>query len=152
MHGKRQFPRPDTFPGVASLGDLQLSNRVRRILAANGVDDLDDLTALNERQLLGLPRFGYGCLEEVAEKLAGAGLGLEDDPYAPYVCARHGERANDTNLADLFLCDECADTWQKEAFDDTPAEFEGEAVDGYCLNCNVYKDDVRLRQWFLCGT
>jgi hypothetical protein len=137
---------------VASFAQLDLSPRVRRILEANGIARTSRLTALNERELLSLPGFGRKCLVDVCEVLAEAGLTLAIDPYGCYVCARHGQASWDTNLANLFLCDDCASKWQREVFDNQPPEYEGSRFEGYCLNCNARRRDVRLRQWLLCGT
>ncbi len=138
---------------MADLSQLDLSRRVRNILAQNGIEDLDALLKHNERELLALPRFGWGCLNEIRSALDSAGIGsLAVDPYASYVCARHGEAAWDTSLSNLFLCDDCAAEWQATPFAGTEPEYVGDSVDGFCLNCNVKRPDVRLRQWFLCGT
>jgi Bacterial RNA polymerase, alpha chain C terminal domain len=136
---------------VASLSKLQLSRRVLGILNQNDITDADDLVALNERELLALHRFGGSSLDEVYGALDEMGLELAEDPYAPYVCAREGKAARDANLANLFLCDDCAAKWQAEAFDGGDPEYVGVAVTGFCVNCNVRRDDVRLRQWLLCG-
>lgn len=134
------------------LSDLGLSARVRRVLAASGIEDTGALVALNERELLALPGVGSGAVTEVRLALEGSGLELAEDPYAPYVCARHGAAAWDANLANLFLCDECAAGWEATAFGGQPPEYVGQAVEAFCLNCNLRRQDVRLRQWFLCGT
>src|SRR5262245_38128959 len=76
---------------VADLEKLGLSNRVRNILEGNGVSTIDDLLTWNGRELLALPRFGKGCFAEVVEKLEEGGLALAVDPFAPYMCARHGD-------------------------------------------------------------
>lgn len=121
------------------------------VLERNGIRDTASLVALSERELLALPRFGWGCMNEVYAVLRSAGLELAEDPYAPYVCAREGKTARDANLASFFLCDECAVAWQTEAFDGLEPEYVGGRVRGYCVNCNVDRPDVRLRQWILCG-
>ncbi len=138
---------------MADLDDLGLGKRPLKILRGAGIEDLDALLERNERELLGLSGFGPGCLNEVKAALESAGLGeLAEDPYAAYVCSRHGERSWDTNLANLFLCDDCTATWTLNAFaGETPA-YVGPAAGGFCLNCNVNRSDVALRQWFLCGT
>ncbi|MGH8984309.1 MAG: hypothetical protein ACRDY6_10610 [Acidimicrobiia bacterium] len=134
------------------LADLGLPGRVVGILEREGINDDTALVRLNERELLSLPGIGRGALDAVRTALDRAGLSLTPDPYGSYVCARHGDSSWDTNLANLFLCDECAVKWQEEAFDGTEPAYIGAALAGYCLNCNVMRDDVRLRQWFLCGT
>ena len=135
---------------MADLDTLQLSTGVTKILRDNGVADTEDLTALTERELRGLGGVGDKRLTEVKEALDAAGLSLADDEFAPYMCVREARLAWDVNLADLFLCDTCAATWQEEAFYDTEPEYVGSALDGYCVSCNQRKP-VRLRQWFLCG-
>ncbi len=137
---------------MLDFGGLGFSRRVLTILESNGINSMDALTALNARELLALPGLGRGALSEVRTALEQAGLALAEDPYAPYVCDRHGEATWDTNLANLFLCVECAARWQEEAFAGQPPAYVGDPLDGFCLNCNVRRADVRLRQWFLCGT
>jgi hypothetical protein len=139
-------------PSVDDLEGLGLPSRVVRILNANGIERSPELIALNERELLALPGFGPGALGTVRQALAAAGVALSVDPYGSYVCARHGDPAWDTSLANLFLCDDCADLWRAEAFADAAPEYVGQTVDGYCLNCNLRRPDCRLRQWLLCGT
>jgi hypothetical protein len=137
---------------VPSLAKLQLSPRVQRVLEAHGIKRTSGLTGLNERELLAIRGFGGKGLAELYEALDAAGLELTPDPYAPYVCARHGQASWDTNIADLFLCDACTAKWQRDAFAGQPPEYEGGSLKGFCLNCNVLSKDVRLRQWLLCGT
>ena len=138
---------------MADLSALNLSRRVRGILERNGVTDLSSLLKLNEREVLALPGFGPGCLTELRQALVSTELGeLAVDPYASYVCARHGVPAKDATLSDLFLCDDCAAKWQAEAFGGQDPAYVGAPVGGFCLNCNVERPDVCLRQWFLCGT
>lgn len=137
---------------MTSLSALGLSRRVLAVLDASGFSEVRELVAMNERELLALPRVGARTVEEVKAALEATGLELAADEYAPYVCARHGAAAWDANLSNLFLCDDCTIGWKTEAFAEQPPEYVGASVDGYCLNCNVLRDDVRLRQWFLCGT
>lgn len=135
---------------VTSLRDLGFPLAVRNLLRTKGITDSDELTALNERELVGLGGFGPKRLAQVKEALDDAGLTLADDEFAPYMCVRDGRLAWDVSLADLFLCDECAAVWQAEAFYDTEPEYVGSALEGYCISCNQRKP-VNLRQWFLCG-
>jgi hypothetical protein len=134
-----------------ALSTLGLSRRVIGLLAANGIATADALVALNERELLGLRGIGAGAVREVRAAVAAAGLELAVDELAPYVCARHGAPAWDAGLANLFLCDDCSSAWQAEAFGGAAPVYVGEALEGYCLNCNDRRE-VRLRQWLLCGT
>lgn len=136
---------------MTSLDDLELSNRVRNILYENDVTTLEQLLALNERELMSFHRFGGSSMDEVYAKLDAAGLAIADDPYAPYECVRESKPARDAGLANFFLCGDCAALWEAEAFDDAEPAFVGEPTGGYCLNCNVERPDVRLRQWILCG-
>jgi hypothetical protein len=137
---------------MVDLGDLGLGNRTVGILGAAQIHDVAALVKHNQRELLALRGFGPSSLSEVCAALARAGLELAEDPFAAYVCARHGDRSWDTNLANLFLCDDCAAEWMANAFGDEPPAYVGPATGGYCLNCNVNRADVALRQWFLCGT
>jgi hypothetical protein len=137
---------------VTDLSQLGISGRVRNLLEHNGIADVEALLAKNARELLGFERFGAGSLGQVLEALKDAGVGdLAVDPYAPYVCARESREAGDTGLSNLFLCDDCAALWESAAFAGEPPQYVGEAVWGFCLNCNRKRSDVRLRQWFLCG-
>jgi hypothetical protein len=135
---------------VTGLSGLGLSSQVTRILEANGITDPERLTALNERELRGFAGIGAKKLTEIVAALDVAGLSLAEDAFAPYVCVREGRAAWDVNLADLFLCDQCADDWQGVAFSGAEAEYVGASVSGYCVSCNQLRD-VRLRQWKLCG-
>ena len=135
---------------MADLESLGLSRRVLTILTNNGIRDIDELTALNERQLLGFSGFGPACLTDLSEALDRGGLALADDQFAPYICVRDGRPGWDVNLADLFLCDECAVKWQAEAFYGDGPEYVGSADQGYCVSCNR-SIEIRLRQWLLCG-
>jgi len=137
---------------MADFDGLALGNRTARVLRASGINDLEELIEYNERELLGLPGFGPGSMTEVRGALEASGYDLAEDPFAAYVCARHGARSWDTNLANLFLCDDCAAGWTAVAFEGEPSAYVGPPTGGYCLNCNVDRVDVALRQWFLCGT
>jgi len=65
-------------------------------------------------------------------------------------CVRHLKRRKDVRLRHYFMCDRCADKWKVEAFDNNPPVYVGEAVEGYCLLCNQFLPEVKLRTWFLC--
>lgn len=122
------------------------------LLARNGILTARDLLALNPRELLGLPGLGRGALRELETALSRQGVQLAKDPYAKYECARHGEATWDTALSSLLLCDDCATTWQEEAFGGKEPEWVSSPVGGYCLNCNIEREDVAFRQWLLCAT
>lgn len=137
---------------VVDIARLQLSRRTSGILRAAGVNDLETLIKYNERELLALSGFGRVSMSDVYKALATEGCKLEQDPFAAYVCARHGERSWDTNLCSLFLCGDCAAAWTADVFDKQPAAYVSAPTGGFCVNCNVNRQDVALRQWFLCGT
>jgi hypothetical protein len=134
---------------VAGLG---LRQGVVAALAADGIVTLADLVALNPRELRGVRGVGPAALEQIVAHLEARGLALAVDPFAPYSCARHGQPAGDASLATFFLCEECAEQWQSNAFDGQVPEYVGASVEGYCVDCNLEGRPVRLRQWFLCGT
>jgi hypothetical protein len=133
------------------LDELRLPRRIETILRRHGFGTVEALTAKNPRELLALDGFGVRALSELVTTLTSAGLALTEDPWAPYVCAREGEPRGDAGLASFFLCEDCAESWQAEAFASTQAAYVGERLDGYCLNCNQRRNDIRVRQWFLCG-
>lgn len=137
---------------MAHFHGLALSKRTARVLRDAGIADVNALIRRNERELLAVPGFGRGSMTEVYEALAAGGYELAEDPFAAYLCARHGERSWDTNLSNLFLCDDCTVEWLANAFAGAPPAYVGVPTGGYCLNCNVDRPDVALRQWFLCGT
>ncbi len=117
-----------------------------------GIQTVEDLLALNERELLALPGIGPGALAKIVDALTAQGQVLAIDPYAAYVCARHSEQARDAELRSYFLCDSCRDDYSTLAFSDRSPEWvSAERVDGYCAHCNSLTV-VRLSQWFLCGT
>lgn len=49
----------------------------------------------------------------------------------------------------MFLCDDCSERLQHEAFNGRPPLFEGLHVEGYCGLCNELTA-TGLRQWFVC--
>jgi len=117
-----------------------------------GIQTVEELVALNERELLSLPGIGPGALAKIVDALTLQGQILAIDPYAAYVCARHSEQARDAELRSYFLCDSCRDHYSAMAFSDRLPEWvSAERVDGYCAHCNSLTA-VRLSQWFLCGT
>ncbi len=64
-------------------------------------------------------------------------------------CVRHLGRQRDVKLRHFFLCNECADLWTTDAFENANSLYNGETLEGYCLVCNKIKQ-VRLRTWGLC--
>lgn len=133
-------------------GGVELGQAVERKLAAVGITVLDDLVALNERELLSLPGIGPGTVVRIVEALEAAGRFLAIDPYAAYVCARHSEPARDAELRGYLLCETCRDDYAHLAFGDRDPEWtSSEKIEGFCGHCNELKT-VRLTQWFLCGT
>jgi len=64
-------------------------------------------------------------------------------------CARHQNASTTRFVANFFLCDDCSDRLQREAFNDRPPLFEGLHVEGYCGLCNELTA-TDLRQWFVC--
>lgn len=64
-------------------------------------------------------------------------------------CARHQNASTTRFVANMFLCDDCSDRLQHEAFNGRPPLFEGLHVEGYCGLCNELTA-TDLRQWFVC--
>ena len=64
-------------------------------------------------------------------------------------CARHQNSSTTRFVANFFLCDDCSDKLQNEAFNGRPPLFEGLHVEGYCGLCNELTA-TDLRQWFVC--
>lgn len=64
-------------------------------------------------------------------------------------CARHQNLSTTRFVANFFLCDDCSDRLQNEAFNGRPPLFEGLHVEGYCSLCNTLTA-TDLRQWFVC--
>ncbi|HJQ00663.1 MAG TPA: hypothetical protein VJ851_03600 [Jatrophihabitans sp.] len=128
-----------------------LDFRLTRRLRAAGLASVSEVITLNARELAALPGIGSGTLTRITTALAGSGLALAEDSYAPYECAREAEPARDAELRGYFLCDECSNAYQTLAFSGRPPEWRsGEVISGYCGHCNELKD-VRLTQWYLCG-
>ena len=135
---------------MADLRAFGLGSRLAVVLERSGITTSDELLALTEREVLALPGVGPVAVAKLRAVLDAAGCDLAHDEFAPYMCVRHGKPAWDVNLADLFLCDECAEKWQTNAFGGADAEYVGPVLDGYCLACNQHRE-LRLRQWLLCG-
>ena len=131
---------------MADFDRLALGKRTLRVLGDAGIHTLETLIQHNERELLALSGFGWVSMSEVNEALDATGLALAEDPFAAYVCARHGDRSWDTNLSNLFLCDDCVGEWTANAFNGEPPAYAGQPTGGYCLNCNVDRSDVALRR------
>lgn len=64
-------------------------------------------------------------------------------------CARHQNSSTTRFVGNFFLCDDCSDRLQEEAFNGRPPLFEGLHVEGYCGLCNELTA-TDLRQWFVC--
>lgn len=123
-----------------------------RRLAASGIRDVEQLLGLNIRELRALPGIGPGTVERIRAALQHRGLELTADPWAAYICARHGEPAGDVALATFFLCSRCRDDFITLAFSATDPCWTGRTdITGYCGHCNRLVDDVRDSQWLLCG-
>lgn len=133
----------------ATIADLGLPRRIATVLVANGVNTLDELSALNERELLALPGLGFRSIEAVIDALGDRGLHLASDPWAPYECARHGGAQWDVTLCSHFLCDECSDAFATGSFGGEEPVFVGAAHNGRCSHCNLVRE-IRIRQWLLC--
>ena len=59
-----------------SVGELDLSVRARKALSLLSVETLGDLVMMTEPELMGVKNFGATTLDEIKEKLEGAGLSL----------------------------------------------------------------------------
>lgn len=131
---------------------LGLPRRALTPLQANGIGSVDDLIALNARELRLLPGVGPGTVAAILDALAAVDMALASDPWAPYVCARHAEPAADADLAGFFLCDRCRSEYSILALHTTAPEWVSqEPILGYCAHCNEHKSNVRHTQWHLCG-
>lgn len=64
-------------------------------------------------------------------------------------CARHQNASTTRFVANMFLCADCSDRLQREAFNGRPPMFEGLHVEGYCGLCNELTA-TDLRQSFVC--
>ena len=64
-------------------------------------------------------------------------------------CARHTSSYTARNVAYFFLCDGCCSRFTHEVFNERPAIYHGDSMQGFCGLCNELTD-VRFRQWFLC--
>lgn len=140
-----------SVPAAMKLDDLELSTRVVNALHGAGLRRVEQVTGLNPREVRAIRGIGSASLQELEEELGRHDIALAEDPYAPYVCARHGQAARDATLADLWLCDQCATQFESGPFDGTPPEFVAPPMGGHCVNCGRNIPSVRLRQWLLCG-
>jgi hypothetical protein len=133
-----------------TLDSLGLRPALARRLHEAGYDDVADLERAVPRELLAINHVGPSALLAVMAALKAQGKSLAIDPYALYVCARDGRAAQSVSLTDLWLCDSCAADFQTRPFDGISPVYVSEPIDGYCINCVQRKQDVALRQWFLC--
>lgn len=138
-----------TLPRM-SLDSLGLRSSLARRLEGAGYNSVAAIEAAVPRDLLAIGGFGPSALETVVAALAAQGKRLAEDAYAPYTCARDGHTGFDVKLADLWLCDVCADDFTRRPFAGAEAVYVSAPVDGYCVNCVQQKADVALRQWHLC--
>ena len=71
-------------------------------------------------------------------------------PNSPYweKCARHQNKQTTRNIANLFLCDQCAIKLTTECFNNRPPIYHGQGFQGYCGLCNEWRE-IALRQWFI---
>lgn len=65
-----------------SLSRLQLSTRAHNCLRSEGIRTVEQLVERTPRELLLMPHFGQGSLDEVRASLAGMGLALREDERA----------------------------------------------------------------------
>lgn len=136
---------------IAFLG-LPLPPRAVSALVRNGITTVAELLQLNIRELKALPGVGPGTLSLVLNALADADLTLTADPWAQYVCVRHGQQAGDVGLATFFLCQGCQIEYSNRAFNGAQPEWlSSEKVEGYCGHCNEAKTDISVVQWNLCA-
>lgn len=133
------------------LAEFGLPSRVVALLGAHGIHTLEDLLALNERELRALPKLGGKTLGIIVEALTAGGHELAVDPWAPYECARHGASAWDVSLSGFFLCPTCAEEFRNLPFGGQEPSFTGPPIEGHCSHCNQLTPDLRLYQWMLCG-
>lgn len=136
---------------VIDIAALDLPRRICAILRDNGINSCTDLVAHCRREIRSLPRLGDKSVDVIEAGLARLSLGLAEDRFSPYTCARHNQPRGDASLSSMFLCDNCATLFQDNGFRGKKPEYMGDLVKGYCLHCNKLLDSVRLYQWFLCG-
>ncbi|TMU92389.1 hypothetical protein [Streptomyces sp. DASNCL29] len=131
---------------------MSFTSTVKKRLLRAQVTSIEQLLALNERELRSRSNIGPKTVSDINKALAKAGLSLAADPYEPYECARDAKVVRDADLRSYFLCDQCRDDYAERAFGErSPIWVSGERIDGYCGHCNELQV-VRLSQWFLCGT
>jgi hypothetical protein len=134
------------FPG------LDLPPRVVTALSRNGITSADTLVQLNVRELRALSGVGAGTVNVILSALEEADLALATDPWASYMCVRHGTQRADAGLTTFFLCARCRGRYADDAFSGAPPEWLAtEAIEGYCAHCNEQRSDISIVQWHLCG-
>lgn len=124
--------------------------RYAKVLERAGIQTIDMLAKLSERELGAFPGVGPKAIAEIQRVLNDAGLSLAADIWDRYECARDGQRTWDTALESIYLCDTCTEAFRAGPFGGADPVYEGAKLDGYCGSCNERRP-VRLRQWFLCG-
>jgi len=136
---------------VSNLAELNLPGRIRTILVAHGIGEMEELVELTPRELGGFRGIGPRSVVVIQKALAEVGQELAFDPLGPYECARHGREAWDAGLRSFFLCDVCASEFKNAAFSGADPEYVGPSMAGHCSHCNKPCETIRIRQWFLCG-
>lgn len=76
---KESEPHPAQKPELVSLDSLELSSRVLHSLQEEGIDSVNALLALSERDLKKVAGVGDKSLEEIKERLAARGLVLKKE-------------------------------------------------------------------------
>lgn len=137
--------------GLAKIEELNLSASVTEKLADKSIINVEQLTALCEREVLSVKGIGAKSLENIKTALNRFGLTLAEDPYESLVCGRHNVRRNDTRIRSYFLCESCAKNFEEQALNNSKPIFKIAIGGGlhYCSHCNEEKE-LALYQWYVC--
>lgn len=136
---------------MTDITELNIPSRINKILTNNGIENIEELTKLCRREIGAIPKIGPKSLEEIEDALEEKWVSLAEDIWEPYTCARQNKPSMDTSLRSIFLCDECARDFQNDAFNSEGPAYVGSSFRGHCSHCNRLLENIRLRQWYLCG-
>lgn len=131
------------------LDSLGLPSTLRNRLIEAGIATGDDLAARCGRELLSISGVGPVAVARIQSALAGCGLQLAADEWAPLICEREGKPRGDATMASFWLCEECTVGFIDIPFNGAAPIWSGQTAEALCSHC--YRLGlVRIHQWVVC--